>query len=52
VTSYCHKTFANASHNTGVNPDNWSCFYGLKQDSLGEAKKFHQQLLTSQSYEL
>ena len=32
VVSECGMTFQNASHNTGVNPDNWSCFIGFKED--------------------
>ena len=43
VTSYCDKTFSNSSHSTGVNPDNWSCYYGVKQqqDDSSLSKKFH-----------
>ena len=46
VTSYCDRTFSNSSHNIGVNPINWSCYYGEKQSNLDTAssKKEHKLL--------
>jgi hypothetical protein len=34
VTSYCDRTFANSSHKIGVNPVNWSCYYGVKEQTF------------------
>lgn len=35
VTSICKHTFINSSHEVGVDPKNWSCFVGLKEDEPG-----------------
>lgn len=32
MTSFCKHTFANSSHDIGVDPKNWSCFAGSKDD--------------------
>ncbi|CAF0785378.1 unnamed protein product [Brachionus calyciflorus] len=33
VTSFCKHTFVNSSHDVGVDPKNWSCFVGSKEDN-------------------
>lgn len=49
VTSQCGLTFRNSSHNVGVNPVNWSCFYGRKSVSTQaeeeKLKKIHDSLI-------
>lgn len=32
VTSYCDHTFWGWSHETGVNPRDWSCYVGARAD--------------------
>lgn len=38
VTSICKHTFVNSSHDIGVDPKNWSCFIGLKDDESDHSK--------------
>lgn len=53
VTSQCGLTFTNSSHNVGVNPVNWSCFYGRKSVSTQaeeeKLKKIHDSLVSDDS---
>jgi hypothetical protein len=51
VTSYCDRTFTNSSHNIGVNPVNWSCFYGVKEQTFEEDAKKVQMITENAKFE-
>lgn len=42
VTSYCHHTFWGWSHETGVNPGDWSCYIGTRADEDIQVTKSYQ----------
>ena len=42
VTSYCKRTFMSTSHDVGVDPVNWSCFWANKTDSSDRLEKMRE----------
>ena len=52
VTSYCGHTFFGWSHETGVNPGDWSCYIGAKVDDNGAKAKTSKSLIESTLHEV
>lgn len=56
VTSYCFHTFWGWAHETGVNPNDWSCVIATRADDKNVTKHHslnkHQQMLSKQIFQL